>query len=78
MDTAFHSNTRPATEEAVPFLWNVLVRRLEKAEVRQRIAIDWETFAFGTPALPTALLFGQRPRGAARRGRHARRWPRLS
>jgi transcriptional regulator of nitric oxide reductase len=72
MDTAFRSSARPATEEAVPFLWNVLVRRLEKAEARQRIAVDWETFAFGTPALPTALLFGQRPRVPARWARHAR------
>jgi hypothetical protein len=30
-------------------MWKVLVCRLRTAERRQRIAEDWERFAFGTP-----------------------------
>ena len=34
--------------DALPMMLNVLVCRLQRAEVRQRIAKDWEMFALGT------------------------------
>ncbi len=76
MDTVIHSSARPA-DEAVPFMWNVLVRRLEKAEVRQRIATDWETITFGMPLTPSARLFGRRRQVRATRAGHAKNWRRL-
>jgi hypothetical protein len=39
-----------ASTEKLPMMLNVLVCRLERAEVRQRIAKDWETFALGALA----------------------------